>query len=834
MVASLVGVLPLGCKAGNGGGQDGGADLGGGNPDQASSATFVRLHYSLGNNPGQLSDWGVYWFGAGSTSPDFNNSPKFSQVDNFGVYRDIEVTDTNAFLGLIPIICNNGSCSRRDVQTEVRYADLPAVQGSANIHEAWIVQGRAVSITRPDLTLPQYRIFRPSEFIDLGNGSVRLTFRVAPGSTGTVSYGTSQTTLNQTATWTAANDINKNGLVISGLTPGTTYYYRINTSLVSGTQTYTDQSPVQSLTPISFSTVSDAADWAGWGNSSLMYQIFVRTFADGGSTKAVTDSRTQSGIDPATRDGVGDLVGLRNTLPYLKDLGVDAIWMTPVFKARSYHGYDTTDFYDIDPSVGTIRDFVDLTEAAHGLGIRIIVDFVINHVADVNPWFTAALNPSDPEYATYRDWFVYSDDYENILTDPHPFDSSAVIWACRNYRCYHQIFGSSIPELNFHNPVVRAKMKDIAKTWLERGADGFRLDASKHIDQFDENNGIAYAQHGTHVWWKEFNYYVKKQVTTRPASAANLGQVILAGENRYDALNQYQFMIPYAGDMDSQFDFPFRTALSNLLNGQTGTGSDFIAYINQVQIDSGLPTNNGNTNHFYQRFLSNHDLDRPASQFASLGGAQLTGLLRLAASAVFTVPGMPVIYYGEEFGKQGQRDMFNGIGGYPRDEFIREPMSWFQNLTFTGNQQTSYDIDFNATNTANATLRQGDPLNGAGVTSAPNPDYRFIKFMQANDPNSWAAQRNDPNSLYSYYKKLVQVRKATPLLTDPTATRATVTNSTSLYEFRVTKATQSLSVVMNRTSNPQTVTRPTTSTDLLTNTTNTSFTVPPYGTLILQ
>src|SRR6185503_8883431 len=100
-----------------------------------------------------------------------------------------------------------------------------------------------------------------------------------------------------------------------------------------------------------------------------------------------------SGIDTTKMDGVGDLVGLRKALPYLKDLGIDSIWMTPVFKAKSYHGYDTTDFYDIDPSVGTKKDFADLTAAAHAAGIQIILDLVENHVADVNPWFIAGVDP---------------------------------------------------------------------------------------------------------------------------------------------------------------------------------------------------------------------------------------------------------------------------------------------------------------------------------------------------------------------------------------------------------------------------------------------------------
>ena len=178
--------------------------------------------------------------------------------------------------------------------------------------------------------------------------------------------------------------------------------------------------------------------------------------------------------------------------------------MTPVFKAQSYHGYDTTDFYNLDPAVGSIKDFADLTAAAHAMGIKIVLDLVENHVADVNPWFIKATDPKDPDYAKYHEWFVWSDEYENMLTDKHPFDPTSLIWACKAYMCYHQIFGALIPELNYRNPEVRAEMKKISSFWLALGADGFRLDASKHIDQFDDNNGIALAVHGTHVWWKEF------------------------------------------------------------------------------------------------------------------------------------------------------------------------------------------------------------------------------------------------------------------------------------------------------------------------------------------
>jgi glycosidase len=819
-VASLSAMLCLGgCGKAMPGNQDGFIDD---DPDMAQQqGTFIRVHYRL-QGAGDVKSWGAHFWGAGTTSPTWGQPQRFDKTDEFGGYTDIKVTDTadtaGAWLGLIPVQCSGSNC-RKDVETSVRFVDLYRDPMRPHIAECWITQGQAVKAQRPTSTGTPYKINRPGDFIDLGDGRVRLMFRVAPGSTGTVRYGAAAGTLDRQVSWAANEDINKQGLLLTGLTPGAKVYYKISTALAD----QKDESAVLELTPIRFSTVAQAADWASWGQKGVMYQLIVRTFADGGTPKAVTDSNTESGIDPATRDGVGDLVGLRNTLPYLKDLGIDAIWMTPVFKAKSYHGYDTTDFYDVDPSAGTKKDFAELAKAAHALGIRIILDLVQNHVADVNPWFVAAADPRHPDHAKYRDWFVWSDDYSNMFTDEHPWDPSAVIWACKNYACYHAIFGASMPELNYRNPAVRAEMKKIAAFWIAQGADGYRLDASKHIDQFDDNHSIALSQHGTHLWWKEFNYYVKKDVT-RPAGSAT---VILAGENRWDDPKAATKMVPYAGDMDSQFDFPFRTVLAGFLAGKTGTEGDFVKYVKDIGAVSAMVGSGGNANHYYERFLSNHDLDRPATQFQ----ASPEALLKQAATVVFTLPGMPVVYYGEEFGKKGKRDKFLGTEGWDHDEFIREPMSWFNKIVLKGDKMKAWDIDFAATNMDrdNAAL-----MLGAGVCKAANPDYPFIKFMTETDPQSWAAQKGKPDSLLTYYKKLIAIRKANSVLTDLDATLDVAQQSADLYEYTLTKGGQTLSVVLNRKASNQTVMRAKAQQDLLTGASKQVFDVPAYGALILK
>jgi glycosidase len=190
---------------------------------------------------------------------------------------------------------------------------------------------------------------------------------------------------------------------------------------------------------------------------------------------------------------------------------------------------------------------------------------------------------------------------------------------------------------------------------------------------------------------------------------------------------------------------------------------------------------------------------------------------------------MPVIYYGEEFGKQGKRAKYLGTEPYDHDEFIREPMSWFRALSFVGDKKTAWNIDFAKTNASSAAL-----MRGAGVCKAANPDYPFILYMAADDQSSWAAQKDDAGSLFAHYKKLVAIRKANPLLTDLSAQRLTVQNTADVYEFQVSKAGQALTVVLSRKSTGQTITRVGMSKDLISGTTASSFPVSPYGALILQ
>jgi alpha-amylase len=204
-------------------------------------------------------------------------------------------------------------------------------------------------------------------------------------------------------------------------------------------------------------------DGKPWWNDAVFYEVFVRSFYD------------------SNGDGIGDFNGLTAKLDYLNDgnpatttdLGVTALWLMPIHPSPSYHGYDVTDYYDVNPQYGTLADFKRLLAEAHKRGIRVILDLVLNHTSLQHLWFVAAQDPQSP----YRDWYLWSP------TDPGwPGPWGEKVWYANGRSYYYAIFDKNMPDLNYTNPAVTAKLDDVARFWLaEVGVDGFRLDAAKHL-----------------------------------------------------------------------------------------------------------------------------------------------------------------------------------------------------------------------------------------------------------------------------------------------------------------------------------------------------------------
>ncbi|HSL84547.1 MAG TPA: alpha-amylase family glycosyl hydrolase [Thermoanaerobaculia bacterium] len=369
-----------------------------------------------------------------------------------------------------------------------------------------------------------------------------------------------------------------------------------------------------------------------WAHGAVFYEVFVRSFAD------------------SDGDGLGDLAGLTARLDYLNDgdpsggddLGVDALWLMPVFASPSYHGYDVTDYETIEPDYGTLEDFERLLTEAHRRGVKVIVDLVVNHSSVEHPWFErACCSPRSP----YRDWYVWRAD------DPgwtQPWGGDNPTWHRRGDEYYYGVFWSGMPDLNWRTPAVREEMKRVATLWLGRGLDGFRLDATRHLVA----NGPGELQNDqpeTHRYLKDFAAHVRRRFP----------EAILVGENWTDT----ETIATYYGstervrggdELPMSFDFPLAEAiLTAVESGAADPVEATLAEIARLYPPGVIDA----------PFLTNHDQVRLATR---LDGDPAR--LRLAASVLLTLPGAPFLYYGEEIG------LPNGPGRDDRHK--RTPMPW--------------------------------------------------------------------------------------------------------------------------------------------------------------
>jgi alpha-amylase len=353
-----------------------------------------------------------------------------------------------------------------------------------------------------------------------------------------------------------------------------------------------------------------------WWNDAVFYEIFVRSFYD------------------SNADGVGDLQGIIQKLDYLNDgnpntdtdLGITALWLMPIFPSPSYHGYDVTDYRNIDEEYGTMNDFKALITAAHARGIKIVIDFVGNHTSDQHPWFTASASNESK-----RDWYLWN---SNKPSYNGPWGQE--VWHERNNSYYYGVFWGGMPDLNYTNQEVTNEIKNTLRFWKEEvGVDGFRIDAVKHwIENGDQQENTA----ATLAWWRDL-YVFRKSLDPG---------LMMVGE----AWTSTQNIAPYSDKrLDYCFEFDLSYALIDGINNQTNSGLKS----KMSEIISTYETNQ------YGTFLTNHDQDR---SFYRFGMDERKA--KLAARILLSLPGVPYIYYGEEVGMLGQKP----------DEDIRRPMQW--------------------------------------------------------------------------------------------------------------------------------------------------------------
>ena len=371
------------------------------------------------------------------------------------------------------------------------------------------------------------------------------------------------------------------------------------------------------LCALGFSSSATSAP-SDWKKGATCYEVFVRSFYD------------------SNGDGIGDLKGLIQKLDYINDgapnsrrsLGARCIWLMPVAESPSYHGYDVTNYYRVNPAYGTNDDFKKLITEAHRRGIKVLVDLVLNHVSSEHPFFKEALRDSA---SPHRDWFLWS------RTKPM-VDGPYEVWHKSPVRdeYYYGLFWSGMPDLNYTNPAVREEAKKVARFWLrDMGVDGFRLDA---IPYLVEEDGQRMHTRGTHEFLREFSAYVHSVAP----SAFTIGEV-------WDSTG---VLLSYYPD---QLDAHFAFDVSNEIVDAVRTGSNKKLFSTALRLQREVRATR------WSPFLRNHDQTRTMTEFRGVGAQA-----RLAATLLLTFPGLPFVYYGEEIGMTGDKP----------DARLRTPMQW--------------------------------------------------------------------------------------------------------------------------------------------------------------
>jgi maltose alpha-D-glucosyltransferase/alpha-amylase len=391
-----------------------------------------------------------------------------------------------------------------------------------------------------------------------------------------------------------------------------------------------------------------------WYKTAVFYELYVRGFQDGSG------------------DGSGDFRGLTERLDYLQWLGIDCVWLLPIFPSPLRDGgYDVADHFSILPSYGTLGDFYEFLEAAHERGIRVIADLVMNHTSDQHPWFQEARRPGSPK----RDWYVWSDTDQRYLDARVIFvdtESSNWTWDPEAQAFYWHRFFSHQPDLNYANPEVQEAMLEVIRFWLDMGLDGFRLDAVPYLFEREGTNCENLPE--TH----EFLKRVRKEVDSKYEN-----KLLLAEANQWPP-----DVVPYFGDGDEchmAFNFPVmprmfmglrredRTPIIEIMNRtpkipDTAQWGLFLRNHDELTLEMVTDEERDYMYNEYAkdpRMRRNIGISRRLAPLLENGRRQMEMLYSL----LFSLPGSPVVYYGDEVG------MGDNIYLGDRDG-VRTPMQW--------------------------------------------------------------------------------------------------------------------------------------------------------------
>jgi len=472
-----------------------------------------------------------------------------------------------------------------------------------------------------------------------------------------------------------------------------------------------------------------------WWKEAVVYQIYPRSFKD------------------SDGDGVGDIQGIVSKLDYLQELGVDVIWLSPVYKSpNDDNGYDISDYFEIMDEFGTMQDWTQLLDGLHERGMKLLMDLVVNHTSDEHAWFAESRSSRDNPY---RDYYIWRPGKSGNIPPNNWrsfFSGSAWKYDDTTGEYYLHLFSKKQPDLNWDNPKLRQSVYEMMTFWLDKGVDGFRMDVINLISKVpglpdDGEDGLGdgspYFMNGPHVhdYLREMNeqvlskYDVMTVGETPGVSVEEALKYTGADRKELQMVFQFEHMDVDAGDGDKWTVVPWTLQkLRGVLHKwQTGLAEDG----------------------WNSLYLNNHDQPRMVSRFGNDGEYRVPSA-KMLATLLHTLKGTPYIYQGEELGMTNIQ--FNSIEDYRDIEIL----NMYEERVTQGNADPGTIMEaIHAKGRDNArTPMQWNAGPNAGFTTGTpwiriNPNYKEINAE---------ASMSDPDSVFRYYQRLIALRKQNPVM----------------------------------------------------------------------
>ena len=509
-----------------------------------------------------------------------------------------------------------------------------------------------------------------------------------------------------------------------------------------------------------------------WWRESVVYQIYPRSFQD------------------SNGDGIGDLRGIIDRIDHLAWLGVDVVWLSPVYKSpNDDNGYDISDYQDIMAEFGTMADWDELLAALHARGIRLVMDLVVNHTSDEHAWFVESRRSKD---SPYRDWYVWRPARDG--REPNNWEScfggSAWQYDQASGEYYLHLFSTKQPDLNWENEQVRQAIWKMMRWWLDKGIDGFRMDVINFISKAPGLPDAAVTTAGPYQWGgehfvhgprlREFLGEMKREVLSRY-------DIITVGEAPM-ATTEHGIELTHAEDGTLNMLFQFEhMELDRAPGGLTGKWAPKPLDLADLKRVTGRWQRDLAGKGWNSLYLSNHDQPRPVSRFGDDGRYRVESA-KLLATFLHLLQGTPYVYQGEEIGMTNVR--FATIDQYRDIETLN------MHREFAGRRGVPPEavmamIHAKSRDNARTPMQWDGGANAGFTTGTPwigvNPNYPEVNV---------AAALADPESVLHHYRRLIGLRKELPVIVEGDYALLEDTDP-RVYAFTRATAEDRLLVVLN-------------------------------------